>query len=51
MSHDAMSLGKLKIILAALQCNCSIEQHKSELLHASHNIRAYCTDVRITLIA
>ena len=40
-SLDAMSLDKKKIIVAVLRCNHSIEQNKSELLHAPHNIRPY----------
>ena len=45
---DGMSLDKLKVILAALQCCLSVEHNKSEIVHDPNNIRPYFTEGRIT---
>ena len=44
-----MSLGKLKMILAALQCNLSMESSMSELRHDPHKTKPYFTEGSITL--
>ena len=46
MSYD-LSLGKLKIIHVALQCNLSVEPNISELLQDPHETKPYFTEVKI----